>query len=100
MQFHDWTWYHLLPYENCLPFRGFTLFAEQGYNPIVTYSLTVVNINITGMDEIMKYEVWVKRLEPENGCDWTQFWCTTHDGALERVAEWLDKAEKIEVHIK
>ena len=25
----------------------------------------------------MKYEVWVKRLEPENGCDWTQFWCTT-----------------------
>lgn len=48
----------------------------------------------------MKYEVWVKRLEPENGCDWTQFWCTTHDGALERVAQWLDKAEKIEVHIK
>ena len=48
----------------------------------------------------MKYEVWVKRLEPEYGCDWTQFWCTTHDGALERVAEWLDKAEKIEVHIK
>lgn len=53
MQFRDWTWYHLLPYENCLPFRGFTLFAEQGYNPIVTYSLTVVNRNITERDEKM-----------------------------------------------
>ncbi len=53
MQFRDWTWYHLLPYENCLPFRGFTLFAEQGYNPIVTYSLTVVNRNITERDERM-----------------------------------------------
>lgn len=36
-----------------MPFRGFTLFAEQGYNPIVTYSLTVVNRNITERDEKM-----------------------------------------------
>lgn len=43
------------------------------------------------------YEVSVKRLEPENGCEWTDFYCTTREGALECIAEWLDKAEKIEV---
>lgn len=97
MQFRDWTWYHLLPYEDCLPFRGFTLFAEQGYNPIVTYSLTVVNRNITERDETMKYEVWVleKRLVGENR--WRQFFCDNKQEALDVVEGFIDIAEKIEV---
>ena len=97
MQFRDWTWYHLLPYENCLPFRGFTLFAEQGYNPIVTYSLTVVNRNITERDETMKYEVWVLTEKSHIAYQWTQYFCDSREVALQKVEEWLGKAEKIEV---
>lgn len=80
-----------------MPFRGFTLFAEQGYNPIVTYSLTVVNRNITERDETMKYEVWVleKRLVGENR--WRQFFCDNKQEALDVVEGFVDIAEKIEV---
>lgn len=80
-----------------MPFRGFTLFAEQGYNPIVTYSLTVVNRNITERDETMKYEVWVleKRLVGENR--WRQFFCDNKQEALDVVEGFIDIAEKIEV---
>lgn len=80
-----------------MPFRGFTLFAEQGYNPIVTYSLTVVNRNITERDETMKYEVWVleKRLVGENR--WRQFFCDNKQEALDIVEGFIDIAEKIEV---
>ena len=97
MQFRDWTWYHLLPYENCLPFRGFTLFAEQGYNPIVPYSLTVVNRNITERDETIKYEVWVLTEKGHIAYQWTQYFCDSREVALQKVEEWLGKAEKIEV---
>ena len=78
-------------------FRMRIVFAEQGYNPIVTYSLTVVNRNITERDETMKYEVWVLTEKGHIAYQWTQFFCDSREVALQKVEEWLGKAEKIEV---
>ncbi len=44
-------------------------------------------------------EVWVHLRDNENfeGREWKQFFCSSKEEVVEKVAKWLDKAEKIEV---
>lgn len=45
----------------------------------------------------MKYEVWVLENHRVGENRWRQFFCDSREVALQKVEEWLGKAEKIEV---
>ena len=45
----------------------------------------------------MKYEVWVLTEKGHIAYQWTQYLCDSREVALQKVEEWLGKAEKIEV---
>ena len=45
----------------------------------------------------MKYEVWVLTEKGHIAYQWTQYFCDSREVALQKVEEWLGKAEKIEV---
>ena len=45
----------------------------------------------------MKYEVWVLTEKSHIAYQWTQYFCDSREVALQKVEEWLGKAEKIEV---
>ena len=45
----------------------------------------------------MKYEVWVLTEKGHIAYQWTQYFGDSREVALQKVEEWLGKAEKIEV---
>ena len=45
----------------------------------------------------MKSEVWVLTEKGHIAYQWTQYFCDSREVALQKVEEWLGKAEKIEV---
>lgn len=45
----------------------------------------------------MKFEVWVLTEKGHIAYQWTQYFCDSREVALQKVEEWLGKAEKIEV---
>lgn len=43
------------------------------------------------------FEVWVLTEKGHVAYQWTQYFCDSREVALQKVEEWLGKAEKIEV---
>lgn len=48
-------------------------------------------------EHTMKYEVWVLTEKGHIAYQWTQYFCDSREVVLQKVEEWLGKAEKIEV---